>query len=97
MDWAGRYEVLRQQIRNRDQAAAGWGLSLLIHRGMAAWMAACSVMVAEPVQPRRKTEVPVPRAEESTRELPSVLPEVSGQVACVLAQMILETRQEVLP
>ena len=99
MDWAGRYEVLRQQVRNRDRATAGWGLALLIHRGVAAWMDACSAMAIEPFQPRRAAEAPVSLtslAEESARQPPSVLPEVSGQVVNVLAQMILETRQEVL-
>ena len=59
-------------------------------------MAACSVMAAEPVQSRHEAVVPVSHAEESARQPSSVLPEISGRVANVLAQMILETRQEVL-
>jgi len=73
-------------------------MALLVHRGLAAWMRACSAMATEPSPPRSTAEAPsslVSLAEESTRQPPSVLPEVSGQVACVLAQMILETRQEV--
>lgn len=92
MDWAGRYEVLR----DGGQAAAGWGLALLIHRGVAAWMRACSVMATDPFPPRRAAEASFSVAEESARQPPSVSPEVSGQVVHVLAQMILETRQEVL-
>jgi hypothetical protein len=65
---------------------------LLIHRGLTAWMRACSVMATEPIQPRRTAEIPSSLADESARQPLSVLPEVSGQVAHILAQMILETR-----
>lgn len=96
MDWASRYELLRQQTLDHGQTVSGWGLALLIHRGVAAWMCACSVMTTEPFQPRRTAATPSSLAEESTGQSLSVLPEVTGQVAHVLAQMILETRQEVL-
>jgi hypothetical protein len=96
VDWAGRYEVLREQTLDRGQAAGGWGLALLIHRGVTAWMRACSVMATEPLPPRHAAEAFCSFVEKSAWQPPSVLPEVSGQVACVLAQMILETRQEVL-
>ena len=96
VDWAGRYELLRQQALERGQDAAGWGLALLIHRGVAAWMRACSVITAESSQARRTAEVPSSFADESARQPLSVLPEMSGQVAHVLAEMILETQQEVL-
>ena len=96
MDWAGRYEVLRRQTLDRGQAAAGWGLALLVHRGVAAWMRACSVMSAEPFQARPPAASVSSSANESARQTPPVAPGVACQVAQVLAQMILETRQEVL-
>jgi hypothetical protein len=96
VDWAGRYELLRQQALDHGQAASGWGMSLLIHRGVAAWMRACSVMATEPIQPQRTAEIPSSLTDESSRQSLSVLPEVSCQVTRILAQMILETRQEVL-
>jgi hypothetical protein len=96
VDWAGRYELLRQQTLDHGQTASGWGLALLIHRGVAAWMRACSVMATEPIQPRRTAATASSLAEESARQPFSVLPEVTGQVAHILAEMILETRQEVV-
>ena len=96
MDWAGRYELLRQQTLDHGQTASGWGLALLIHRGVAAWMCACSVMATEPFQLRRTAATSSSLADDSARQPLSVLPEVTGQVAHVLAQMILETRQEVV-
>ena len=96
MDWAGRYEALRQQALDRGQAATGWGLALLIHRGVAAWMRTYSAMPAEPPLVRRMAASSSPLVDESAWQPPSVLPEVSGQVARVLAQMVLEAQQEVL-
>jgi hypothetical protein len=96
VDWAGRYEALRQQTLDCRQAAGGWGLGLLIHRGIVAWMRACSVMTAEPSPARPTAEIPSSLFSESARPSPALAPAVAGQVACVLAQMILETRQEVL-
>lgn len=96
MDWAGRYEVLRGQTLEHGQAAAGWGLALLIHRGVAAWMRACSVVVPESSQARPSATTASSLVRESTRHAPTVVPGVACQVAHVLAQMILETQQEVL-
>jgi hypothetical protein len=96
VDWAGRYEVLRQQTLDHGQAAAGWGLALLIHRGVAAWMRACSVMVPQSSQARPTATSTSSRVSESARQTPAVVSGVACQVAQVLAQMILETRQEVL-
>jgi len=96
LDWAGRYELLRQQTLDHGQTASGWGLALLIHRGVTAWMRACSVMATESFPPRRTAAPSTSLTEESARQPLSVLPEATGQVAHVLAQMILETRQEVL-
>jgi hypothetical protein len=95
VDWAGRYELLRQQTLDRGPAAAGWGLALLIHRGVAAWLRACSAMATASSPARRTAEIPSSFMVESARQPLSVAPEVSGQVAHVLARMILETRQEV--
>ena len=93
MDWSAHYEVLRQQRLECGQAAAGWGLALLIHRGVAAWMIACSAVTAEPPQTQRAV-ITSSSTNESTRQTPTVLPGVARQVAHILAQMIFETRQE---
>ena len=60
VDWTGRYEVLRQQMLDDGQTAAGWGLALLIHRGVAAWMHACSAMVVPDPSPARRTAITAP-------------------------------------
>jgi len=96
VDWAGRYEGLRQQTLDHGAATSGWGLALLVHRGVAAWMRACSAMPAESSEARRTAAIPSSLAEESTRQPLPRLPEMNSQVAQVLAQMVLETRQEVL-
>ena len=94
VDWAARYEVLRQQTLDCGQAAAGWGLALLIHRGVAAWMNACSATTAELPQAQSTVGVAASSSSESIRRSPAVLPGVARQVAHVLAQMIFQTRQE---
>jgi hypothetical protein len=94
VDWVGRYELLRQQRLDGGAAAGGWGRAVLVHRGVAAWMRACSAMPAGPSEVRRTAAISSSFAEEPTRQPLSILPEVSGRVAGVLAQMILETRQE---
>jgi hypothetical protein len=94
VDWAARYEVLRQQTLDCGQAAAGWGLALLIHRGVAAWMNACSAATAELPQAQPTVAVASSSTSESARQSPAILPGVVRQVAHILAQMIFETRQE---
>jgi hypothetical protein len=96
VDWAGRYEVLRQQVLDGGQTASGWGLALLIHRGMAAWMRACSAMSPESSEAWHTAGIPSSLADESARQPFPIFAGVNCQVAHVLAQMILETRQEVL-
>jgi hypothetical protein len=81
---------------DHDQTVSGWGLALLVHRGVTAWMRACSVMVPETSPARCTAELPSCSADELARRPVSFLPEVSGKLAHVLTQMILETRQEVL-
>jgi hypothetical protein len=95
VDWACRYEKLRPQTLDRGPAAGGWGLAVLVHRGVAAWMRACSAIPSEPSEVPRTAALSSP-ADESARQPLPLASEVSGQVAHVLAQMILETRQEVL-
>jgi hypothetical protein len=94
VDWAARYEVLRQQTLDCGQAAAGWGLALLIHRGVAAWMNACSAATAEPPQAQPAATITSSSTNESTAQSPAILPGLARQVAHILAQMIFETRQE---
>ena len=96
MDWAGCYERLRQQRLDHGAVAGGWGLALLIHRGLAAWMRACSVMAAAPSEGRGPAGALPSLANEPARQPPAVSPGVACQVTHVLAQMILQTRQEVL-
>jgi len=69
-------------------------LALLIHRGVAAWMNACSAATAEPPQAQPTLSVASSASSESTRQSPVVLPGVTRQVAHILAQMIFQTRQE---
>ena len=77
VDWAARYEVLRQQTLDCGQAAAGWGLALLIHRGVAAWMNACSATTAELPQAQSTVGVAASSSSESIRRSPAVLPGVA--------------------
>jgi hypothetical protein len=92
VDWACRYEVLRRQTLEHGQAAAGWGLALLIHRGVAAWMRACSVMLPQSPQSQPMAATASSFIGESTPQAPTVVAGVACQVVHVLAAMILETR-----
>lgn len=51
MDWTQQYEDLRS-CQFDDQR--GWGLSLFMRQGMAAWMRACATEI-----PSAATEVPI--------------------------------------
>jgi hypothetical protein len=93
VDWAARYEVLRQQTLDCGQATAGWGLALLIHRGVAAWMRACSAMPVESSLARRTATIPSSLANEPAQHSPTVVPEVACRAAQILAQMVLETHR----
>ena len=68
-----------------DDAGAGWGLALVMHRGMTAWMRAWPADAA-PLSP--------PVVTETSHSLPSGL---CGQITVVMADMILSHQQQEIP
>lgn len=95
-DWVDRYEVVRSRALEDGTNGSGWGLALLVDRGVVAWMRAWpagSVGAREPESPAKHlsdSSMPVD-------SLPPSLPSVSyQQLAAVLASMILETRKEIV-
>jgi hypothetical protein len=96
-EWAGRYEELRRQVLENGAPGERWGLSLLMHRGVTAWMRACAAAPVESRDARPAATLPsLVLVPETAREPVSLSPGLSGQAARILAQMILETRKEVL-
>jgi hypothetical protein len=93
MDWADRYEALRRQAMDNREGASGWGFALLLHRGVVAWMRVCSAVPDEAPE-AQPAEAPAPRVPEGGRPSPTHAPGLDCQVVRILAQMILQTRQE---
>jgi hypothetical protein len=93
-----RYEDLRRQSLEEDPMGGGWGLTLFLRRGLVAWMHAWP-----PGSPRGSDRseahaggelVPAENDPPVRESFPSHL---RRPVAALLADMILETRQEFLP
>jgi hypothetical protein len=85
--WPDRYEAVRRQALDGD-TGAGWGLALVERQGLVAWMRAW---------PPDTSPSPLPvLAQESDRScsLPS---DLCGQIASVMADMILSHRQQEIP
>jgi len=75
---------VRHQAVQSD-AGAGWGLALVVHRGMTAWMRAWPADAAPPPPPA------------VTEELPSLPSGLCGQITVVMADMILSRQQQEIP
>jgi hypothetical protein len=80
-----QYEQLRREATSRsEQGSEGWGLTLFLRRGMTAWMQAwaqCTDPDAPNAQSRPAMTAPVPI-------------DLRGQVATLLAGIILGLQQE---
>lgn len=84
-DHAELYEALRTYAVERHVSASRDGLVVLLRRGVAAWMEACSRLSA-----------PLSRRVQTERERPSPLPDdASAEVVRVLAAMTLSHIKEV--
>ena len=88
VQWAARYEQLRQQALQQGCGGRGWGLTLFLRRGLVAWMRAW------PPAPS-----PEPRREETRREEPEerlrFSAELRDEVVSVWVDMILDKEEEV--
>jgi hypothetical protein len=77
-------------------AGGGWGMTLFLRRGVAAWMRAWPAESDRPPARPRERLAPVSDSEEPElspgQDLPSQL---YRSVAKLLAEMLLQTRQEV--
>ena len=72
---AVRYETLRCHTMQRDGLVARHGLAVLLRRGVAAWMAAWSVVPAAPVlrSPPDERQDPCPWPDSTNAELVRLL------------------------
>jgi hypothetical protein len=84
--WATRYEELRRQVL-QEPDRGGWGRTLLLRRGLVAWMQAWP---AEDNETRDETAAKPPDSSSATA-LPAGLLEDLTQV---LVNMIFEQRKE---
>jgi len=84
--WAAGYEQLRADWLRQE---IGWGLSLLVRQGMAAWMKMWSTQASPP-------ETVESAATEFDSLSPPVAPQgLQSQLTRELANMILHRQQEV--
>jgi hypothetical protein len=89
-EWAVRYEQVRRQFLETRTITLGWGLALLMRRGMAAWIRAWAAI------PSRSAERLRPVAGDDSPSLPATLPsDLYRQVAAILASVFLQTQPEV--
>ena len=72
---ATHYEALRHHAMQRDGLVARHGLAVLLRRGVAAWMAAWSVVPAAPVlrSPPDERQDPCPWPDSTNAELVRLL------------------------
>lgn len=84
----GRYEILRQVVLS-GRPYQRWGLALLIHRGLAAWMQAWS-KIESSEQDLPVTQILLP--DQNGLTMPDL---IHGQIVMALAQMVLGALQEV--
>jgi hypothetical protein len=89
---------MRRQALDEETLVRGWGLTLFLRRGLVAWMRAWPPESSQtPNRPGRLTE-PRPVRGERGPVIEGAFPsQLYSSVATLLAEMILETRQEVLP
>jgi hypothetical protein len=84
-----RYEDLRRTVTSEIWSTSGsWGLTLLLRRGLSAWMHAWPQEV--------DTAPPIPQPALPSVSRPAVSTSFGPQLVTVLANMILTARQEVL-
>jgi hypothetical protein len=86
--WTERYEALRAQAADGPDGHRGWGLALASRQGVAAWMRAwpAEALPAPPLPPC------VADPATAIHSLPDSL---RGQIALVMADMILTHQQEI--
>ena len=84
-----RYEQLRQMtLEMRDYHCHGWGLALLIHRGLAAWVHAFSK-----IESSQQQFVPVtPVSDKACLAIPDT---IRGRMIMTISEMVLSTLQGV--
>ena len=84
-DLLAHYEELRRAVLGARSRALGAGLGVLVRRGMAAWMMACSSVGGQAVD--------APQAHNSVEAgMPQAL---QGEIVTLLAGMALGSMQEV--
>jgi hypothetical protein len=90
MEWTSRYEALRQQILQPagESFSAGHGLTVLLQRGMTAWMRVWSDCAP---LPRTTSSLPGSATADST----SSVSDLSDQWACLLVDLLLHHSPEV--
>jgi len=90
VQWTARYEQLRQQAVEQREGGGGrgWGLTLFLRRGLAAWMRAWpQTSSATPPREQATPEEPEQRIRLST--------ELRDEVVSVWVDMVLHKQQEV--
>jgi hypothetical protein len=93
-DWVKRYEAVRERALQDGVNGCGWGLALLMDRGLIAWMRAWP---AASVGRRDLANSAEYQADSNTPLQSTNLPSTCyQQLAGVLASMILEARREVV-
>jgi hypothetical protein len=82
--WAERYEALRAQATGSSGTSANWGLALACRQGLAAWMRAWP-----------HESPPAPKLAGPAVAADTLPADLRGQIALVMADMILTRQQEV--
>ena len=86
-----QYEALRREALRTDAAVdRGLGLSLLLTRGMSAWLAAVAALLPRPTRPARSADPP------PFERMPVVVPSVRSDLTTLLADMVLACSFEVV-
>lgn len=80
------YEALRRQVLQRE-ANRGWGLALLVHRGMAAWASSWTQDTAPPAPAH-------PTGENPRHGLRQCLPQATHDLVGVLCAMVWACQRE---
>lgn len=82
--WIGRYEDLRHQwLGSSSPSAGGWGMTLFLHSGLAAWMRAWP-QTSPPREPRI----------DHVGGDPAWAPSLGQEVVMLLVNMLLGRRRE---
>lgn len=88
VQWTVRYEQLRGQALEQGCGERGWGLTLFLRRGLAAWMRAWP-QTSSPKRPRE------PATREEPQEKMHLSTELRDEVVSVWVNMVLHKQEEV--